>query len=182
MEIAIIVVVIVVALAVWYHRLDITEYEYICVNCGAKKKTFDPPEKNRENCSSCSQSHLIPAASPRGRELNELYHGSTSVEQRLRTAHEAARTLVARLEGAVPAAAVADELERLARLVQEGAISPEEWKRAKALILGQPKDKQADAIERVAKLYRAYKTGALSQSEFNMTKWDILSRVGHARD
>ena len=176
----IIIGVIVIAFALWYHFLDITEYEYICANCGAKKKTFYPPEKNTEKCSSCSQSHLIPVGTPRGRELNELYHGHTTVEQRLRTAHEAAKTLVERLEGAVPATAVADELEKLARLVQEGALSPEEWRRAKSLILGQPKDRQADAIERVAKLYRAYQTGALSQSEFNMTKWDILARVGQA--
>lgn len=107
-----------------------------------------------------------------------MYHGHTTVEQRLRTAHAAAKTLVERLEGAVPAIAVADELEKLARLVQEGALSPEEWKRAKSLILGQPKDKKDDAIKRVAKLYRAYQTGALSQSEFNDTKWDILARVG----
>jgi hypothetical protein len=59
-----------------------------------------------------------------------------------------------------------------------GALTVDEWERAKTAILGKPKDRQADAIERVAKLYRAYQTGALSQSEFNMTKWDILSRVG----
>ena len=176
----IIIVAILIAFAIWYHFVDITEYEYICANCGAKKNTFYPPEKNTEKCSSCSQSHLIPAGTPRGRELNELYHGHTSVEQRLRTAHEASKVLVERLEGAVPATAVADELEKLARLVQEGALSPEEWRRAKSLILGQPKDRQADAIDRVAKLYRAFQTGALSQSEFNMTKWDILSRVGQA--
>jgi len=178
MQIVIIVVLIVVALAIWYWKLDITEYEYICANCGAKKKTFYPPEKNTEKCASCSESHLISTATPRGRELNELYHGPTTVEQRLRIAHEAAATLVERLEGAVPATAVADELEKLAQLVQQGALSPEEWQRAKNLILGRPKDKQADAIERVTKLYRAFQTGALSQSEFNMTKWDILSRVG----
>jgi DNA-directed RNA polymerase subunit RPC12/RpoP len=171
-----IILAIVIILAAWYHFTDTTEYEFICPNCGTKKKTFYQSDATK--CSSCSHSQLVPTATPRGRELNELYHGSTAIEQRLRTAHEAAKTLVERLEGAVPATAVADEWEKLARLVQEGALSPEEWQRAKNLILGQPKDKQADAIERVAKLYRAYQTGALSQSEFNMTKWDILSRVG----
>ncbi len=110
----------------------------------------------------------------------EMYHGSASAEERIRTAHEAANTLVQRLEGAVPPSGIADELEKLARLVQLGALTAEEWERAKIAILGKPKDRQADAIERVAKLYRAYQTGALSQSEFNMTKWDILSRVGQA--
>ncbi len=142
------------------------------------KKTFDPPGKNKETCAGCSHSQLVPTTTPRGRELKELYHGSTSAEERLRTSHEAATKLVERLEGAVPPSGIAEELEKLAKLVQDGALTPDEWQRAKESILGQPKDKQADAIERVAKLYRVYKSGALSQSEFNMTKWDILSRIG----
>lgn len=167
-------------LAVWYRNLDVTEYEYICANCGAKKKTFDSPQKNSAKCTSCAHSQLIPVETPRGRELNEMYHGTTAAEQRVRTTHEAATALLTRLEGAVPASAVADELQKLAQLAQAGALSADEWQRAKGLILGQPKDKQADAIDRVAKLYRAHKAGALSESEFNMTKWDILSRVGRA--
>ena len=170
--------VIAAILVAWYRRLDVTEYEYICANCGAKKKTFDSPQRNSAKCSSCAHSQLIPAETPRGRELNEMYHGSTAAEQRLRTTHEAASVLIARLEGAVPATAVADELHKLAQLAQVGALSPDEWQRAKGLILGHPKDKQADAIDRIAKLYRAHKAGALTESEFNMTKWDILSRVG----
>ena len=172
--------VIAAILVTWYRRLDITEYEYICANCGAKRKTFESPQRNSARCSSCAHSQLIPTETPRGRELNELYHGSTAAEQRLRTTQEAASAIVARLEGAVPATAVADELRKLAHLAEVGALSPDEWQRAKGLILGHPRDKQADAIDRVARLYRAHKAGALSESEFNMTKWDILSRVGRS--
>lgn len=168
-------------LAGWYYRIDITEYRYICGNCGSVRKSFNAPSSTvRDLCSACSHSQLVPIDTPRGRELMEMYHGSASAEERIRTAHEAANTLVQRLEGAVPPSGIADELEKLARLVQLGALTAEEWERAKIAILGKPKDRQADAIERVAKLYRAYQTGALSQSEFNMTKWDILSRVGQA--
>ncbi len=171
-------VVSIAILAIWRYFTNITEHEYICVNCGTIKKTFDYTVNNKETCAGCSHSQLVPTTTPRGRELKELYHGSTSAEERLRTSHEAATKLVERLEGAVPPSGIAEELEKLAKLVQDGALTPDEWQRAKESILGQPKDKQADAIERVAKLYRVYKSGALSQSEFNMTKWDILSRIG----
>lgn len=105
----------------------------------------------------------------------EIYHGSVSADERVRTAHNASKKLVERLEGFVPPASIADELAKLAKLVQQGALSPDEWERAKATILGKPKDKQAEAIERVSKLYLAFQSGAVSQSEFNMTKWDVLS-------
>lgn len=152
-------------------------FEYICANCGAMQKSRFS-HFTKQSCVDCSSSELIPTTTPRGRELNELYHGSTSIEERLRTAHEGAKKLVVQLEGAVPSNSIADELEKLALLIQNGALSRDEWVRAKDLILGQPKDKQADAIERVAKLYKAHQIGALTQSEFNITKWDILSRVG----
>ena len=176
-----IVVVCLVVLAGWYKFTDITEYDYICANCGSTRKSFNAPsDSHKDSCSACSHSQLVPVDTPRGRELMEMYHGSASAEERIRTAHEAAKNLVQRLEGAVPPSGIADELEKLARLVQVGALTVDEWERAKTAILGKPKDKQADAIERVAKLYRVHQTGALSQSEFNMTKWDILSRVGQA--
>lgn len=172
------ILIILAILGIWYYFTDITQYEYICANCGTLKKTYEPPEKNTEKCSACSKSQLVPTATPRGRELKELYNGSTGVEDRVRNTNEAAKKLVERLEGAVPPSGIANELEKLAELVHHGALTQDEWQRAKASILGQPKNKQDDAIERVGKLYLAYKSGALSQSEFNATKWDILSRVG----
>lgn len=168
--------------AIWYRSIDVTEHEYICANCGTRGILVGKPSSEDEGyCKICGRSELIPTNSPRGAELKELYHGSVAADQRLRTSHEAARKLVEKLEGIAPGSSVADELEKLAKLVQEGALSTDDWERAKNLILGKPRDKQAEAIERVSKLFRAYQSGALSQSEFNMTKWDILSRVGQVK-
>jgi len=63
-------------------------------------------------------------------------------------------------------------------LVQDGALTPDEWQRAKVVIVGKPKDKQAESIKRVARFYRAYRNEALSRADFNRTKWDILSQIG----
>jgi DNA-directed RNA polymerase subunit RPC12/RpoP len=170
-----------VVLGVWYEFKNPTEYDYICTNCGSVRKSFIPPRSKRKNsCPVCSHSQLIPVDTTRGGELMEMYHGAASANGHFLSAHEAVKKLAERLEGGVPPSDVADELEKLVRLVQDGALAADEWQRAKAAILGKPKDKQAEAIERVAKLYRAHQSGVLSQSEFNMTKWDILSRVGQA--
>jgi Short C-terminal domain len=175
---------VVCGIVIWlvraYGNLEKAEYDYICAYCGSLRKMSWPPRllNSRDVCLACSRSQLVPADTPRGKELMEIYHGSVSPEERVRTTHEAAKHLVERLEGAVPPSEIADELEKLARLIQGGALTADEWQRAKAAILGKPKDRQADVIERLSKLHRAYQNGALSQSEFNMTKWDILSRVG----
>ena len=104
-----------------------------------------------------------------------MYHGAASADGHFRVALEDTKKLTARLEGAVLPSGIADGLEKLVRLVQDGALTADEWPRAKAALLGQPKDKQVEAIERVVQLYRAHQSGELSQSEFNMAKWDILA-------
>lgn len=73
-------------------------------------------------------------------------------------------------------AGVATELEKMAKLVREGVLNNDEWERAKLMLLGKPQDKREDAFRTLRKLYDLYKSGVLSQSEFNMKKWDILSR------
>jgi hypothetical protein len=172
----VVVVLVFVVLGVWYGFRNQTEYDYICTNCGAVRKSFIPPRsKHKNSCSVCSHFQLIPADTPRGRRLMEMYHGAASADGHFRLALEDTKMLTARLEGAVPPSGIADELEKLVRLVQDGALTADEWQRAKAALLDQPKDKQAEAIERVAQLYRAHQSGELSQSEFNMAKWDILA-------
>lgn len=166
---------IVAVVAVVLYSATYKEFDYICTNCGTKTKipgVFGAPKTNvTDVCAICIDVRVIPITTPRGRELNELYHGDTSIEERLRVSHESAERLLGGYD-------VADELGKLAQLVQEGALTADEWQRAKDLVLGQPKDKQDEAVERVAKLYAAHKAGALTESEFNMTKWDILSRIG----
>jgi len=69
-------------------------------------------------------------------------------------------------------------LQALAALHGTGALSDDEWARAKeiALSIG---DARVDAVaSQIQRLYSLHKEGALSQSEFNSKKWELLSR-GH---
>jgi hypothetical protein len=73
---------------------------------------------------------------------------------------------------------VSEELAGLLQLRECGALTEEEWERAKCLFLGAPVDKTAKATETLRKLYELSREGVLSNGEFNMKKWDILSRPG----
>ena len=73
---------------------------------------------------------------------------------------------------------VAEELQKLAELARLGVLSQQDWERAKQLYLGKPVNKREEAIKNLSQLYQLHKAGALSASEFNMKKWDILSRPG----
>jgi len=70
---------------------------------------------------------------------------------------------------------VAQEIERLGQLFLKGVITPEEFERGKTLFLGTPPDRAASAVELLQSLDALKKQGVLSQSEFNMKKWEILS-------
>ena len=48
--------------------------------------------------------------------------------------------------------------------------------KAKQLLLGKPPDQQQEAARLLRSLYELHRQGVLSQSEFNLKKWDILSR------
>lgn len=78
--------------------------------------------------------------------------------------------------GSAPSS-VAAELEKLAALRDSGAISPEDWERAKDLFLGKRPDERAEAIVQLKKLHDLHRDGVLSESEFNSKKWDILVRT-----
>jgi hypothetical protein len=76
---------------------------------------------------------------------------------------------------AVSGGSVAQEIERLGQLLISGVITGEEFERGKTLFLGAPPDKAASAIELLQNLDVLKKKGVLSESEFNMKKWEILS-------
>ncbi len=76
---------------------------------------------------------------------------------------------------AVSGKSVAQEIERLGQLLIAGVITGEEFERGKALFLGAPPDKAASAVELLQNLDALKKKGVLSESEFNMKKWEILS-------
>lgn len=76
---------------------------------------------------------------------------------------------------AVSGRSVAQEIEKLGQLLIAGVITGEEFERGKTLFLGAPADKAASAVELLQNLDVLKKKGVLSESEFNMKKWEILS-------
>lgn len=72
---------------------------------------------------------------------------------------------------------VADEIAKLSELRSRGAITDEDWSRAKDLFLGKQHSAQEQAIAQLQQLFELRKSGVLTESEFNMKKWDVLSRV-----
>lgn len=73
---------------------------------------------------------------------------------------------------------VANELHKLSELRSNGAISENDWNRAKDLFLGKQPDAQQRAVHQLRQLFELHTSGVLSESEFNMKKWDVLSRSG----
>jgi hypothetical protein len=72
---------------------------------------------------------------------------------------------------------MADELGRLAELVASGVLTQDEFERGKAMFLGSPPDEKEQSILLLRQLHGLYESGVLSESEFNMKKWDVLSRT-----
>ncbi len=71
---------------------------------------------------------------------------------------------------------VADDLDRLAAFAQQGLLTSDEWTRAKEQFLGKPADGRSQALSHLGQVYSLYREGALSESEFNNKKWEILAR------
>lgn len=74
------------------------------------------------------------------------------------------------------ALSVAEEIEKLSKLKDMGILSTDDWERAKQLYLGKPPDSREATIKTLGHLHELFKTGALSESEFRMKKWEILSK------
>lgn len=70
---------------------------------------------------------------------------------------------------------IADEIKKLAELLVDDIITAEEFARGKEQFLGTEPNKAAEAIELVKSLHSLFLAGSLTESEFNMKKWDILS-------
>ena len=70
----------------------------------------------------------------------------------------------------------ADALGVLTPLLQEGIISQEEFDRAKAGFLGTTTEAQENSASQIRQLHSLHKDGVLTEGEFNMKKWDILSK------
>ena len=92
--------------------------------------------------------------------------------------------LIKKLESMLAGAAIAtqvtsasDAISKLAILKSEGIISEEEFERSKAGFMGSPVEVVETSASLLRQLHSLYKTGVLTESEFNMKKWDILSRA-----
>lgn len=77
---------------------------------------------------------------------------------------------------------VADELQKLAMLTREGILSEDDWARAKDHLIGVPASQVDEATQLLRQLHALRAQGVLSESEFNMKKWDILSQRLISRD
>lgn len=70
---------------------------------------------------------------------------------------------------------LSEELAKLYQLKHEGILENEEWLQVKSTMTGGP-----DTVDKTIRLLRGlkdlYSEGALTESEFNMKKWEVLSR------
>ncbi len=71
---------------------------------------------------------------------------------------------------------VGDAVSRLALLLEEGLISQEEFERSKQGLIGQPTSKGDEIVGLLRQLHSLKVAGVLTEGEFNMKKWDILSK------
>ena len=70
---------------------------------------------------------------------------------------------------------VAAEIEKLGKLFLKGTITSEEFEKGKELFLGTSPNKAVEAVKLVESLHSLFVGGAITEAEFNMKKWDILS-------
>ena len=70
---------------------------------------------------------------------------------------------------------ITEEIQKLSELYSNGVITQEEFERGKSLFLGAPKDKSQQTLETLSNLYQLMKRGAISENEYNMTKWELLA-------
>jgi hypothetical protein len=83
----------------------------------------------------------------------------------------------ARPRGVTRESTLSDELQRLAALKVEGALTAADLERAKDLLLGFPVSQQDRILSHLSQLHGLYKAGVLSESEFNSKKWELLVRL-----
>jgi hypothetical protein len=109
-----------------------------------------------------------------------LVNGATmEVNSPYREIEELATQLDLARSGALLAAntaATADAAEQLAALLNDGILTQDEFDRAKAGFIGATLEVRETSAGQIRQLHSLYKSGILSESEFNLKKWDILSK------
>ena len=74
--------------------------------------------------------------------------------------------------------AAADALDQLVPLLNDGILTQEEFDRAKDGFLGATVEVRESSVALLRQLHSLHKSGVLTESEFNLKKWDILSKDG----
>jgi hypothetical protein len=69
---------------------------------------------------------------------------------------------------------IAAQIEELGNLCKKGEITLAEFERGKALFLGSPPDIAAQTLNVLEGLHKLKTSGALSESEYNIKKWELL--------
>ncbi len=72
--------------------------------------------------------------------------------------------------------AAADALDQLVPLLNDGILTQEEFDRAKEGFLGATVEVRESSVSLLRQLHSLHKSGVLTESEFNLKKWDILSK------
>ena len=70
----------------------------------------------------------------------------------------------------------AEELRLLSALVGQGVLTGDEFERRKRQIVGSPPETHQSTLSTLLSLFELFQAGALTESEYKMKKWDILSR------
>jgi len=70
---------------------------------------------------------------------------------------------------------IASQVEKLGDLYNKGIITQAEFERGKALFLGSPPDIATQTLNVLDGLHKLKTNGALSESEYNVKKWELLS-------
>jgi hypothetical protein len=68
-----------------------------------------------------------------------------------------------------------DALEQLTPLLNDGILTQEEFDRAKAGFLGSTVEVRENSLGLLRQLHSLHKSGVLSESEYNLKKWNILA-------
>ena len=72
--------------------------------------------------------------------------------------------------------AATDALDQLVPLLNDGILTQEEFDRAKDGFLGATVEVRESSVGLLRQLHSLHKSGVLTESEFNLKKWDILSK------
>ena len=71
---------------------------------------------------------------------------------------------------------VASEIRKLTELLEEGILTADEWQSAKGQLVGKKSNQIDEAVTLLRSLHGLVIQGVLTESEYNIKKWDILSQ------